>query len=125
MHSRFYLLLSCLATFANLAPATQDRPNIVWVVTEDNSIHYLKLYDEGGTEMPTVERLAKHGLVFNNAFSNAPVCSSARSTIISGCYGPRAFAHFHRRSVRVPIPDGLHMFPWYLRQTGYYTTNTC
>lgn len=123
MQSTLPLLLSILAIFANLTFAGQDQPNIVWLVTEDNSIHYLKLYDEGGTDMPNVERLAKNGIVFNNAFSNAPVCSAARSTIISGCYGPRAFSHFHRRSVKVPMPDGLNMFPWYLREAGYYTTN--
>ncbi len=105
------------------ARSSHDRPNIVWLVTEDNSIHYLKLYDEGGASMPTVEKLASEGIVFNNAFSNAPVCSAARSTIISGCYGPRAFSHFHRRSVLVPLPDGLKMFPTYLREAGYYTTN--
>ncbi len=117
------LLITFFAVFYSFIHAAQDRPNIVWVVTEDNSIHYLRLYSEGGAAMPTIERLADKGLVFNNAFSNAPVCSVARSTIISGCYGPRTFAQFHRRSVKVPMPDGLHMFPWYLRQAGYYTTN--
>ena len=66
-----------------------EKPNIVWLVSEDNSKHYLKLYDEGGASMPNVEALAKKGIVFNNAFSNAPVCSVARSTIISGCNAPR------------------------------------
>ena len=100
-----------------------DRPNIVWLVTEDNSVHYLRLYSEGGAPMPNVERLAEHGFVFNHAFSNAPVCSTARSTIISGCYGPRVFSQFHRRSVKVPMPGDLKMFPVYLRDAGYYTSN--
>lgn len=108
---------------ADTACCPTERPNILWLVTEDNSVHYLRLYDEGGAPMPTVERLAEQGIVFNNAFSNAPVCSTARSTIISGCYGPRVFTQFHRRSVKVPMPEGLRMFPWYLRQAGYYTTN--
>ncbi len=100
-----------------------NRPNIVWITTEDNSVHYLDLYSEGGAPMPNVERLAKEGIVFQHAFSNAPVCSTARSTIISGCYGPRNFAQFHRSSIKVPMPEGLFMFPYYLRQAGYYTTN--
>ena len=62
MHRRLFVLLTLLAMVANLTFAEQDRPNIVWVVSEDNSVHYLKLYDEGGTEMPTIERLAKNGL---------------------------------------------------------------
>jgi len=104
------------------APAP-ERPNIVWLVTEDNSKHYLKLYDEGGVAMPNIERLAEQGIVFNHAFSQAAVCSAARSTIISGCYGPRIGAQYHRRMERVPMPEGLDMFPTYLRKAGYYTTN--
>ena len=73
--------------------------------------------------MPTVKRLAKNGLVFNHAFSCAPVCSVARSTIISGCYAPRTGAQYHRKQATVPMPDGLKMFPFYLRKNGYHTTN--
>ncbi|MCA9215778.1 MAG: sulfatase [Planctomycetales bacterium] len=100
-----------------------DRPNFVWLISEDNSIHYLKLFDEHGVETPRIAELAKDGLVFNNAFSNAPVCSVARTTLITGCYAPRIGTQFHRRSVLVPLPGKLKMFPTYLRDAGYYTTN--
>jgi arylsulfatase A-like enzyme len=103
--------------------AQTERPNIVWLVTEDNSQHFMRLYEEGGVPMPHIEALAQKGIVFNHAFSNGPVCSVARSTIISGCYAPRIGAQYHRRMERVPMPEGLKMFPWYLRQAGYYTTN--
>ncbi|MDA7678597.1 sulfatase-like hydrolase/transferase, partial [Akkermansiaceae bacterium] len=84
---RFFLLLACLVPV--VAEAKQDKPNIVWIVSEDNSAKWLRIYGPGGAQMPTVERLAKNGLIFNHAFSCAPVCSVARSTIISGCYAPR------------------------------------
>jgi arylsulfatase A-like enzyme len=109
---------------AGTAWAAQDRPNIVWLTTEDNSANWYRLYNpEHGIAMPNVERLAKDGLVFNQAYSCAPVCSAARSTIISGCYGPRTGAQYHRRQIPVAMPEGLKMFPHYLRQAGYYTSN--
>lgn len=37
---------------------------------------------EHGAPMPNVERLAKDGVVFNNAYSCGPVCSVARSSIL-------------------------------------------
>jgi len=123
MHRQFLSLLFLAAGAFAGAATSAERPNIVWLVTEDNSVDYLRLYTEGGAPMPNVERLAAHGLVFNHAFSNAPVCSAARSTIISGTYGPRAFSSFHRRIVEPPLPDGLRMFPAYLRRAGYYTAN--
>jgi len=73
--------------------------------------------------MPNIEKLAEGGLVFQNAFSNAPVCSVARSTLITGAYAPRVAAQYHRRSELAPMPKGLRMFPYYLREAGYYTTN--
>ena len=99
------------------------RPNIVWLVSEDNSVHYLKLFSEHGAETPHIAAMAKHGLTFNHAFSNAPVCSVARTTLATGCYAPRIGTQFHRRAVEVPMPDGLKMFPEYLNQAGYYTAN--
>lgn len=114
------LLLALLALSAH---AKQERPNIVWLTTEDNSANWYKLYDPHGVSMPTVERLAQEGLLFNNAYSCGAVCSVARSTIISGCYATRLGAQWHRQQLPVALPAGLRMFPWYLREAGYYTTN--
>ncbi|CAM3332534.1 sulfatase [Zobellia roscoffensis] len=121
-------ILPALVLIINVACKGQEQtnqkpPNIVWIVSEDNSKHYLKLFDKNGIETPNIEALAKHGVQFNRVFSNAPVCSVARSTIISGCYAPRTGAQFHRRTELVPMPDSLRMFPAYLRDAGYYTVN--
>lgn len=101
------------------------RPNFVWFMTEDVSSYFLDIYNEGrfGAVTPHVKELARGGLVFNNAYSNAPVSSAARSTLITGCYAPRIGVHLHRKMEEVPMPEGLHMFPYYLRAAGYHTSN--
>ena len=99
------------------------QPNFVWLISEDNSKHFLKLYDEMGASTPRIAELAQEGLLFENAFSNAPVCSVARTTLITGCYGPRIGTQFHRKAVTVPLPAGVKMFPAWLREAGYYTSN--
>ena len=64
-------LLSILAVLAlNSAIYAADRPNIVWLISEDNSTHYMKMFDDHGTETPRIQELAAHGLQFNNAFIN-------------------------------------------------------
>ena len=118
----FFLLNTCIATCQSTVVAA-DRPNIVWIVSEDNSIHYLEHFFEGGAKAPHIEALAAHGLTFDNAFSNAPVCSVARTTLATACYGPRIGTQYHRRYTMAPMPKGLRMFPAYLREAGYYTTN--
>ena len=100
-----------------------EKPNIVWLVTEDNSIHYMNLYTKGAAEMPAISALANQGVVFDNAFSNAPVCSVARSTIITGAYAPRIGTQYHRKMSQVKLPDNIKPFPIYLKQAGYYVTN--
>lgn len=112
-----------LLTLAVSSLWAADRPNIVWLVSEDNSAVYLRLYEPHGAPTPRIEALARDGIVFEHAFSNAPVCSVARSTLISGSYAPRLGAQYHRRSTLVPMPDGQRMFPAYLRDAGYYTSN--
>ncbi len=113
-----------LSALPMLAQAAQERPNIVWLTTEDNSANWYRLYNpEQGAPMPNIERMAHHGLVFNNAYSCAPVCSASRSGIISGCYGPRTGAQYHRKQVPVKLPGDLKPFPAYLRAAGYYTSN--
>ena len=111
------LVLSC-----SRAPSG-ELPNFVWIISEDNSTHYMELFDAHGIATPNIATMAEEGICFTRAFSNAPVCSVARSTLISSCYGPRTGAQFHRRSALVPMPDDVEMFPAYLRQAGYYTTN--
>lgn len=125
MNKPIYVLALLLITIAcnekkeePLAP-----PNFVWLISEDNSKHYLKLFDENGIATPNIEKLAENGLVYSRAFSNAPVCSAARTTLITSCFGPRTGTQYHRKSTVVPMPDGVKMFPAYLREAGYYTAN--
>ena len=100
-----------------------SKPNILWIVTEDNSVHYMNLYTEGGAEMPTISSIASEGVVFDNAFSNAPVCSVARSTLITGVYAPRIGTQYHRKMSKVKLPDDVKPLPVYLKAAGYYTSN--
>ena len=103
--------------------AKRDKPNIVFLISEDNSKHFMKLFDPNGVETPNIEKMLQSGLLYPNAFSNAPVCSVARSTLISGTLTTRTGMYLHRKIKLAPMPEGLEMFPAYLRKAGYYTTN--
>ena len=119
---RLVLLLSALVITMSSSLAA-DRPNIVWIVSEDNSKHYLKLFDDAGVATPHIEALAKNGLIFDHAFSNGAVCSVARTTLATGCYAPRIGTQFHRRSKHATLPKNFELFTYYLKEAGYYTTN--
>ncbi|GAA5494376.1 hypothetical protein Rhal01_00536 [Rubritalea halochordaticola] len=115
-------ILAALA-LTSLFSLAADRPNFLWIVSEDNSKHHTKHFDPTGVAMPNLEQLAKEGVTFDNACSNGAVCSVARSTLVTGCYAPKLGAQFHRRQKLVPMPAGLKAFPAYLKEAGYYTAN--
>jgi arylsulfatase A-like enzyme len=122
MSAFFTTVLAFSASFAEQANAA-DRPNVVWIVSEDNSHHYLRHFFKDGAPAPNIEALAAHGITFDHAFSNAPVCSVARSTLATGCLGPGIGTQFHRRHTLATLPQGLKIFSAYLRDAGYYTSN--
>ena len=98
----------------------QDRPNILWLVSEDNS-PFLGCYGDSLALTPNLDRLAASGVVYSNAYATSPVCSAARSTLITGSYGLR-YGLQHHRSAH-PIPEFIRPYPEYFRAAGYYCTN--
>ena len=99
---------------------TESKPNILWIVSEDNSPFFGCYGDELATT-PTFDKLATEGILYQNAFANAPVCAPARSTIITGMYPP-SMGTENMRSI-YPTPVSIKFFPQYLREAGYYCTN--
>ena len=73
------------------------RPNIVWIIVDDMSSHFA-YQGEKLVHTPHVDRLAREGVVFENAYATAPVCSTFRSALITGMYQTSIGAHHHRSS---------------------------
>lgn len=97
-----------------------ERPNILWLTSEDHGPH-MGCYGDRFATTPNVDGLAARGLRFVRCWSNAPVCAPARTTLISGLYPPSTGAE-HMRSLTV-LPESFRMYPQFLRAAGYYCTN--
>ncbi|WP_143313994.1 sulfatase [Colwellia sp. UCD-KL20] len=118
-----YHALSNTDTADNKFTKKSNKPNILWIISEDNSSHYLKMYNSRGAETPAIEKLAQQGLIFDNAYSNGAVCSVARTTLATGVYAPKIASQYHRASFTVNLPQGEKLIHQYLSDLGYYTTN--
>ena len=112
--------LACFLVALALPALAQDRPNVLWITAEDHGPH-MGAYGDKYATTPNVDALAAKGLTYRYAWSTAPVCAPARTTIISGIYPPALGAQ-HMRSM-VPMPSYMKMYPQYLREAGYYVTN--
>lgn len=116
------LLALALALGFSLGRAN-ERPNFVFVLSEDSSAEYFPAYGDAPIETPAIRSLAAEGVVFEHAFSCAPVCSVARTTLATGVYAPRGGFQYHRKSAPARLPDGEKMWAGLLRDAGFHTTN--
>ncbi|MFH4968330.1 sulfatase-like hydrolase/transferase [Gaetbulibacter sp. M240] len=114
------LVIATHFTFGQKPDPNIPPPNILWIVSEDNS-PLLGCYGDGFATTPVLDQMAKEGVLYENAFATAPVCAPARSALITGMY-PTTTGTLNMRST-YEIPDFIEMFPKYLRAAGYYTTN--
>ena len=112
------LSLAAAGRAAQQAPA---RPNILWIVSEDNN-PYLGCYGNKLVHTPTLDRLAAQSVLYQNCFSQAPVCAPSRFTLITGIYATSCGPAEHMRA-QGKMPDFVRGFPAYLRAAGYYCTN--
>ena len=111
-------IFSLLCTASAIA---NDKPNILWITSEDNDYGWLGCYGNKQAKTPRLDKLAAGGLLFKHAYSNAPVCAVARSTILNGAYAPTMGTQ-HMRS-RHAIAKKYKPYVSYLKSQGYYCTN--
>lgn len=99
-----------------------ERPNILWLTFEDTTADEWSLYGNKDVKNPTLETLANNNsLVFQQAYSNGPYCSPARSSLISGSYATTFGTDHHRAAIR--SPSDRIFFPALLKDAGYFTSN--
>jgi len=112
-------LVSCGAP-ASSPGAGLPPPNILWISVEDMSCT-LGCWGDAYARTPAIDRLAAQSVRYTRAFASAPVCSPARSCLITGLYASSLGTQ--RLRSEFPIPDSVRGFPSYLRAAGYYTSN--
>ncbi len=111
-------LLSTLAAPAVIPAQSSKRRNVIFILIDDqryDAMGFLK--GQEWLETPNMDRMAREGLHFKNAFVTTALCSPSRASVLTGVY-----AHKHRIvDNNTPIPKGTTFFPSYLQKAGYKT----
>ena len=97
-----------------------DKPNILWITCEDITT-MVGCYGDPLAITPNIDQLANRGVLFENAYSTAPVCAPARSCLVSGVYATSLGTQNLRSDFQ--IPDYIRTLPHILRDNGYYCSN--
>ena len=104
-----------------LLSAKEDKPNFLWLVSEDNSAEWIGCYGNKNAKTPHIDNLAKEGFLYTQAYANAPVCGAQRSTWITGIHSLSMGTHNMRSHNRVP--SSVRYYPQDLQDANYYTVN--
>ena len=70
--------------------AATEKPNIIFIITDDLSYRDLSLLGQKELQTPNIDRLGTEGLVFTNAYCGASWCAPSRTALLTG----RSAAHF-------------------------------
>ncbi len=93
------------------------KPNILLVMADQLAARFLPFYGDPLVRTPNLSRLAAEGVVFDNCYSNSPLCAPARATVMSGLLPSRTGVYDNAAE----FPSSLPTFAHYLRLAGYRT----
>ncbi len=100
------------------------KPNIIFILIDDMGWKDLGCYGSTFYETPNIDKLAKEGMLFTDAYAACPVCSPTRASIMSGRYPATVgvtdwidLGNFH------PCKGKLIQAPYFLN-LWHYTVHT-
>ncbi|TWO34581.1 sulfatase-like hydrolase/transferase [Seonamhaeicola sediminis] len=140
------ILLLCLLTLScgkttNNSPSSEnvktsqnlpERPNILWLVTEDMGA-YIPPFGDSTVVTPNLSKLASEGVIYPNVYSTSGVCAPSRAAIATGMYPSSIGANHMRTNSYTEVtglpkyeavpPADVKMISEWMRTQGYYCTN--
>src|SRR5436189_6175412 len=81
---REFLLLFVLAAAAGSSAA--DRPNIVYIMSDEHAAHAIGAYGSHVNTTPNLDRTAHEGAILTNVFATNAICTPGRAVILTGQY---------------------------------------
>lgn len=115
--------LGLISAAAGANPLQQgvERPNILWLVSEDNN-PYIGAYGDKLAHTPNIDSLALKGVRYRNAYSDAPVCAPSRFAMLTGM-DPRSCSPAQHMRADARLPKMFKTYPELMRQAGYFCIN--
>lgn len=95
-----------------------DRPNIIFILTDDQRWDALGFAGNPIIQTPEMDQLASEGIYFENAFVTTPICAASRASILTGLYERTHGYTFGQGDIKDPFV--AQSYPVELRKAGYY-----
>ncbi|GJM30259.1 MAG: hypothetical protein DHS20C17_28940 [Cyclobacteriaceae bacterium] len=128
-HSVRYLALLCILFQLSIGfgqaqnnrqtSATESKPNIIFILTDDQRWDALGYAGNRIIQTPEMDRLAREGTYFKHAMVTTPICSASRASIFSGVHERTHKYTFQTGPLRSEFIN--RSYPKLLKEAGYYT----
>ncbi len=111
-------VLGLLSVVPAMMPAARaaERPNILFIMTDDHASHAMSCYGSVVNKTPHLDRIADAGMRFDNCFVTNSICTPSRATIMTGKY-----SHINGVPVFNRFDGSQPTLAKYLQAAGYYT----
>ena len=112
-------LLVFLTPFSLADAQTNERPNIIFILTDDQRFDALGYAGNELSHTPEMDALAREGTFFHKAMVTTPICAASRASILTGLYERTHRFNFRTGNIR---EDYMRLtYPKLLRDAGYIT----
>ncbi len=130
MNTLIKVMMLAFVLLANLPVHANTQPNILWIITDDHRPDSIQAYNRATTgesesplgyvSSPNIDKLATQGVLFTQAFNQAPACGTSRTSMHLGQYpfrsGKYAWEHVHQEADFSQLAVSQH-----LKNAGYGT----
>jgi len=83
------IAFAIIYTLSSVSSIAQEKPNIVFIIIDDLGWTDVGYMGSAWYETPNIDKLARQGMIFTNAYANAANCAPTRACLLSGQYSPR------------------------------------
>ncbi|HCQ15310.1 MAG TPA: sulfatase, partial [Cryomorphaceae bacterium] len=102
---------------ADEKPAESQKPNIIFIMTDDHAYQAISAYNDKLIETPNIDKLAHQGMLFQRGFVTNSICAPSRAVALTG-----KFSHVNGLKDNLDTFDSTQVtFPKLLQKEGYKT----
>jgi len=112
------ILFGAFTSLTSLA-AAEKKPNIIFLLSDDQSTYSVGCYGNKDVETPQMDKLGADGMIFDRHYDTTAICMASRANIFTGMYEYKTGTNFSHGDMK---PETwAKSYPILLREAGYFT----
>lgn len=113
-------LIATVWIFVGFTSAEASKPNFIYIMSDDHAAHAIGAYGGRFAKLnptPSIDRLAKEGMLFENCFATNSICTPSRACVLTGQYN-----HINKvYDLRGSLEAKQQYLPFEMKKAGYQT----